>query len=272
MSVDAEIRRLLTERRMRSVRPPDAPMERYQIRSKRGPHQVPLERGKFTDERGARSRMEKLRPKKGDCYTLFDILGGGPHGRVLAQKGDCEEPKGEFECAGGCLPLDAIFERRVRVSVDGRPGWPGGRQVAARRLWLQWLKKLKMAASKAHTVGWGKSSFAADFSTRQLRGVLKKFCRGQIPMPQEEAQERFAALFELVLPGKTMGYPTGLAYTAQPVGSPRGTGVSPSAAGDIESGRFQNYLDAGTIKSRKPGSKSSRIGGGKVVQHQKARS
>lgn len=272
MSVDAEIRRLLTERRRRALRPANAPVERYHIQSRVGEnYYVPVENGRFADEQRARSRMEKLRPRKGDCYTLYDVFGGGPRGRVLMQKGDCEEPKGKFECAGDCYSLDALFERFAVPPKDDAWG-VGERTIAARRLWLRWVKKLKRAASRAETVGWGKSSFKADFATRQLKDVLRPFCKGSIPMPQEEADERFAALFELVLPNKTMGYPTGLAYTAQPVGSLRGTGVSPSAAGDIEAGRFQNYLDAGTIKSRKPGSKSSRIGGGKVVQHQKARS
>lgn len=250
-----------------NVRPPDAPVMRYQIMGRFGNKEYPLERGRFADEQAARRRMEKLRPKAGDCYTLYDAFrGGGPQGGRLMQKGDCEKSKREFECVGDCYSLDAIFERFATPPKDGETWGGEQRTIAARRMWLQWVKKLRRAASRAETVGWGKSSFKADFATRQLKGVLRPFCKGSIPMPQEEADERFAALFELVLPSKTMGYPTGLAYTAQPVGSLRGTGVSPSAAGDIEAGRFQNYLDAGTIKSRKPGSKSSRIGGGKVIQ------
>jgi hypothetical protein len=258
---------------MKGVRPPDAPVMRYQILSRVTDREFPLEGGRFADERRARARMERLRPKKGDCYTLYDAFRtGGPHGGPIMQKGDCERAKKEYECVGDCYPLDAIFERFATPPKDGETWGGEQRTIAARRMWLQWVKKLKRAASRAETVGWGKSSFKADFATRQLKDVLRPFCKGSIPMPQKESVERFAALFELVLPSKTMGYPTGLAYTAQPVGSLRGTGVSPSAAGDIEAGRFQNYLDAGTIKSRKPGSKSSRIGGGKVVQSMKARS
>jgi hypothetical protein len=270
MLMDVEIRRILAERRQRLVRPPGAPIIRYRIMSRTGGTEVLVEKGEFSDEQSARSRMEKLRPGRGSCYVLYDSFRrGGSYGGPIMKKGDCEAPvkeEGDPECLGGCYRLDDLFERAVAMQEPER------RTIAARKLWLKWVKKLKQAATSAEAVGWGKSSFKSDWTTDKLRVILGKFCKGQIPMPQAESAGRFGALFELVLPDKTMGYPTGLAYTAQPVGSLRGVGVSLSAAGDIEAERFQNYLDAGIIKSRKRGEKSSRVGAGKVVQHPKARS
>lgn len=105
---------------------------------------------------------------------------------------------------------------------------------------------------------------------REIRQILTERRRGHRFLPvgtKHESSGRFDALFELVIPNnRTAGSPVGLAYTAQPVGSVHGVGVSPSAAGDIDQGRYQNYVDGPTIKSRKRRSTSKPVGGGSVVQ------
>jgi hypothetical protein len=105
----------------------------------------------------------------------------------------------------------------------------------------------------------------------------------RIPMPHrakksEDAERgRFDSLFEIITPpSPPAAYPTSLAYTGVPVGSPRGVGTSPSASQfvpPVDPARFENYVDGPTIKSRKRGGSSrGRIGSGKVVQQRKERS
>jgi len=275
----------LGERRV-YLRPPGVKtgVKRYQIihRTTWAGKDIPLGEG-FDDEKAARARMAKLKPAGKECYILFDgKQRGGVHGKPIMKKGECEPPwetheAAEPECLGGCLRLDDLLERAVGVPEPQR------REIGARRAWLQWVTKLRRVAKAAEEVGWSKSSFEADHTTRNLNAVLAQFCKGRIPMPhgarKSEASERgrFNSLFEIVLPPKTPpAYPPGLAYTGVPVGSAHGVGTSPSASQFVppaDPARFENYVDGPVIRSRKRGKGGrERIGGGKVVQQPKERS
>jgi hypothetical protein len=168
------------------------------------------------------------------------------------------------------LPVDCLFERITGV-ID-----PVKREVSARKTWLMWIKRLRQTAERAESESWGKSDFKADQSTINFRRVLRRFCKGTVPLPESQTERgRFDSLFEIITPpSPPAAYPTSLAYTGVPVGSARGVGVSPSASQFVppsDPARHENYVDGPTIKSRKRGSSPGRIGGGKVVQR-KARS
>jgi hypothetical protein len=110
--------------------------------------------------------------------------------------------------------------------------------------------------------------------------AVPEFPRHRVRCPRRSGgsgRGRFDSLFEIIaIPHSPPAqYPTGLALTGYPVGSPRGVGVSPSASQFVppdDPARFQNYVDGPTIKTRKRGTGSKRIGGGKVVQQRKERS
>lgn len=236
---------------------------------------------------GVRESLSGSRPPvMGRRYEgpVFSPLGGYRVPPVDRMSGSRKRARRSGREQPFLTPEEDLIERIARTGFDTQTA----DEISRRNAWITYLARLRKAADKAGAEVLSQGKFASGKHGRKLLKVLSDFCHGKadaplVAMPKSRPMSRSAVkarfreedLSEIVAPMPSRGGQVGLALTAQPVGSPRGTGTSPSSA---SSDRYGHYLDVdGLIKRRKHGKKQQRLlglhlGNMRTVQRVRAKS